>query len=213
MNGARLCAQLGVLESGIAWFTRKALALEDREGKSGPQLADRPRRSVLQLVAQFPVPSRSTLMRGDEQCEVGWAMAATRSFVPVAEWEDERHVLGLQGERVAIGFLTSCGWAVEAHRFRLGRHDVDLIIRRDTTVAFVEVKTRRSTTCGTGLESVTRRKQHDIARVAGLWALKYGRSDDVYRFDLLTVQSRRGAGPLVEHIEDAWRPDGCSGRY
>lgn len=132
-------------------------------------------------------------------------MAATRSFVPVAEWEDERHILGFQGEQVAIGFLTSCGWAVEAHRFRMGRHDVDLIIRRDTTVAFVEVKTRRSSTCGTGLESVTLRKQRDIARVAGWWALKYGRPDDVYRFDLLTVESRAGSVPVVEHVEDAWR--------
>lgn len=132
-------------------------------------------------------------------------MPATHRFVPIAEWEDERHILGLQGEQVALGFLTSCGWAVEAHRFRMGRHDVDLIVRRDQTVAFVEVKTRRSSTCGTGLESVTLRKQRDIARVAGWWALKYGRPDDVYRFDLLTVQRRPGLGPLVEHVEDAWR--------
>lgn len=132
-------------------------------------------------------------------------MPRTRSFIPVAEWEDERQVLGLEGERIAIAFLTSCGWSVEAHRFKLGRHDIDLVIRKGQTVAFVEVKTRRSTTCGTGLEAVNRRKQQDIARVASVWVLRHGRPGDEYRFDLLAVQDSRGGAPIVEHVADAWR--------
>ena len=135
-------------------------------------------------------------------------MPRTRTFIPVAEWEDERHLLGLEGERIAIAFLTSCGWSIEAHRFRLGRHDIDLVVRKGQMVAFVEVKTRRSQTCGSGLEAVTRRKQHDIARVASVWVLRYGRPGDEYRFDLLAVQDSRGGAPLVEHVLDAWRPTG-----
>ncbi|MGH7508252.1 MAG: YraN family protein [Gemmatimonadales bacterium] len=135
-------------------------------------------------------------------------MSRTRSFIPVAEWEDERQLLGLQGERIAIGFLTSCGWSVEAHRFKLGRHDVDLVIRRGSTVAFVEVKTRRSAVCGTAIEAVGRRKQHDIARVASVWVLRHGRPGDEYRFDLVAVQEAGGSAPAVEHVADAWRPDG-----
>ena len=85
-------------------------------------------------------------------------MSATRRFVPVIEWEDERQVLGLEGERLAIAFLTSCGWLVEAHRFRLGRHDIDLVVRSGRLVAFVEVKTRRSLNYGSGLQAVSARK-------------------------------------------------------
>jgi putative endonuclease len=132
-------------------------------------------------------------------------MAFSRKFLPVAEWEDQRHILGVEGERIAIAFLTSCGWSVEAHRFKLGRHDIDLIVRRGRTVAFVEVKTRRSTSCGTALEAVGRRKQRDIARVASVWVLRHGRSDDEYRFDVVAVQHVHGVAPLVEHIEAAWR--------
>lgn len=132
-------------------------------------------------------------------------MYSGRRFIPVEEWEDARQLLGLEGERIAIAFLTSCGWSVEAHRFRLGRHDIDLIIRKGHTVAFVEVKTRRSQLCGSGLEAVSRRKQRDIARVAGVWLLRYGRPDDEYRFDLVAVQECRGSQPVVEHLADAWR--------
>jgi putative endonuclease len=132
-------------------------------------------------------------------------MSATRRFVPVAEWEDERQLLGLAGERVALAFLTSCGWSVEAHRFKLGRHDVDLIARKDRTVAFVEVKTRRSSSCGSGLEAVSRRKQRDIARVANAWILRYGRPNEEYRFDLVAVQPSVNGKPLIEHVADAWR--------
>ena len=132
-------------------------------------------------------------------------MSGSRRFVPAAEWEDRRHILGLQGERTAIAYLTSCGWMVESHRFRLGRHDIDLIVRRGHTVAFVEVKTRRSGICGSGLEAVGWRKQRDIARVATVWRLRHGRPGDEYRFDLLAVQDPGGAAPVVEHVPDAWR--------
>lgn len=139
-------------------------------------------------------------------------MARTRSFVPVAEWEDRRQLLGLAGERIAIAFLTSCGWSVEAHRFRLGRHDIDLIVRKSSLVAFTEVKTRRSVACGTAVEAVPRRKQQDIARVASVWVLRHGRPGDQYRFDLVAVQDTPGGTPAVEHIPDAWRP-GCHWNY
>jgi putative endonuclease len=132
-------------------------------------------------------------------------MPNIRRFIPVAAWEDERQILGVEGERVAIAFLTSCGWSVEAHRFKLGRHDVDLVIRKGQTVAFVEVKTRRSTSCGSGLEAVSPRKQRDIARVASTWMLRYGRPGDEYRFDLIAVTRGRGAHPGIEHVVDAWR--------
>lgn len=140
-------------------------------------------------------------------------MSRTRRFIPTAEWEDERQLLGLHGERLAMAFLTSCGWSVEAHRFKLGRHDLDFVIRKGRMVAFVEVKTRRSTTCGTAVEAVSRRKQQDIARVASAWILRHGRPEDEYRFDLVAVQDVPGGEPVIEHVTDAWRLSGPLGSY
>jgi putative endonuclease len=132
-------------------------------------------------------------------------MPAGRRFVPSAEWEDRRQRRGLAGERVAMAFLISCGWEVEAHRFRFGRHDLDLVVRRDDLVAFVEVKTRRSTVCGSPLESVSALKRQVLSRVATLWRLRHGRRGDRYRFDLVAVSDGGRGRWEVEHVPDAWR--------
>lgn len=134
-------------------------------------------------------------------------MTARALRTPPNEWTDPRHVRGLRGEFVALAYLVSCGWGIEAHRFRLGRNDLDLIIRRNGIVAFVEVKTRRSERYGAPVESIGWKKRRTIARVAAVWALRNGRWGDTFRFDVVEVLDRPGGPPEVHHIPDAWRLD------
>lgn len=130
---------------------------------------------------------------------------ARASRIPVSEWTDPRHVLGVAGEREARDALVAAGWCVEAHRFRAGRHDIDLIIRRGNLVAFVEVKTRRSQRFGSGAEAVGWKKRRTLAWAATVWVTRFGRPGDRYRFDVVTV--RQGPGEArVAHLADAWRP-------
>lgn len=128
----------------------------------------------------------------------------TRKFIPTEEWEDQRQVRGLAGEREAMAYLISCGFDIEAHRHRMGRHDIDLIARRGDVVVFVEVKTRRGHSFGTPLEAVGRQKQGAIAKVADLWRIRFGRPGDVYRFDLIAVDEGPGGKFRVTHVENAW---------
>lgn len=104
-----------------------------------------------------------------------------------------------------MAYLTSCGWHIEAHRFRLRQHDVDLIARRDGLVAFIEVKTRGGAGWGSPAESVGWRKRRRVARVAEVWRDRYGRPSDVYRFDVVEVWVGRGGAYRVQHLPDAWR--------
>lgn len=135
-----------------------------------------------------------------------------RRFVPTAAWEDARQVRGLAGEREALAYLTACGWDIEAHRYRWGRHDLDLVARKGSLVAFVEVKTRRSLTRGSPVEAVGWRKRSILGRIAEVWRLRHGRPGDEYRFDLVAIwergrsQRQRWTGRYVlEHVADAWR--------
>ncbi|HEY9382374.1 MAG TPA: YraN family protein [Gemmatimonadales bacterium] len=127
-------------------------------------------------------------------------MPALRSPKPVSEWTDPRHRCGYAGERAAMAYLLRLGWRIEAHRFRLGHHDLDLIARRGGLVAFIEVKTRRSSRFGRAAESVGFRKRAVLARLAELWRVRFGFPDDRYRFDVITVEDGH-----IAHIEDAWR--------
>lgn len=138
-------------------------------------------------------------------------MPSTRRFTPIDQWADERHLLGVRGEHVALAYLTSCGWAIEAHRFRLGRHDIDLVIRKGNVVAFVEVKTRRGASCGGAVAAVGRRKQRAVSRAASLWVLRHGRPGEQYRFDVVAIEARGGRSS-VEHVADAWRSESACSR-
>ena len=120
-------------------------------------------------------------------------------------WRDPRHRRGVAGELVAGEFLENRGWQVLSHRFRLGRLEVDLIARRGSQVAFVEVKTRRGTAFGSPLEAITWQKKREIVRVARGWMDRFGRPDDVYRFDVIGV-TISATGTSVQHVADAFRP-------
>ena len=126
--------------------------------------------------------------------------------VPPSQWTDPRQVRGLAGERAAIDHIGAGGWVVEAHRFRVGRQEVDLVARRGQLVAFIEVKTRRGFAYGAPSEAVGWRKRQTIARVAAIWALRHGRWGDCYRFDVVEVLEEPGGRFECRHIEDAWRP-------
>lgn len=117
------------------------------------------------------------------------------------QWTDERQKRGLAGEEQAIRYLLSRGWALMAHRFRVGHAEIDLIVRRGDLVAFVEVKTRRGDAFGSPFAAVTGPKRRELVKVARVWVDRFGRPSDIYRFDCVGVVDGR-----LDHLEDAFRP-------
>lgn len=120
-----------------------------------------------------------------------------------------RQELGLRGERVAERWLVARGWTILDRRFRAGHRDLDLVVARwdaetdGRLVAFVEVRTRFSTVRGTPAETVTWRKQRELARAARAWIALNKRSKDVYRFDVVGVLVR-GERARIEYVPDAF---------
>ena len=118
-----------------------------------------------------------------------------------ADWTDPRHKQGLAAEEEAIRFLASRGWLVLAHRWRVGRTEIDIVARRGVIVAFIEVKARRGESFGSPFEAVTGAKRREIVRAARAWVDRFGAPSDIYRFDVIGLSQG-----VLEHLEDAFRP-------
>jgi len=119
-------------------------------------------------------------------------------------WTDVRHRRGLAAEREAAEYLTACGWDILAHRFRVGRWEVDLVAQKGSLVAFIEVKARRGTAFGAPEEAVTWSKRREIVRVANAWQDRFGRPADVYRFDVVGVRLEQHGVARMQHTGDAF---------
>jgi putative endonuclease len=117
------------------------------------------------------------------------------------QWSDPRQRFGLSSEEQAIRYLQSRGWDVVAHRFRVGRIEIDIVARRGRLVSFIEVKARRGTAFGSPFEAITGGKRREIVKAARVWMDRYGQQGDVYRFDCIAIVDNK-----LEHLEDAFRP-------
>ncbi len=120
----------------------------------------------------------------------------------------DRQELGIEGEGIAAQWLVSHGWVILESRFRSGHRDIDLIAARamaegGRTVAFVEVKARRSAQFGGPIAAVNWRKQRELARSASVWVARHRRANDEYRFDVIGVLIQSGR-VSVSHIENAF---------
>ena len=114
-----------------------------------------------------------------------------------------RQAFGKLGERIAERWLRRDGWVVVNRRFQNGRRDIDLVMQKDQTVAFVEVKARKGADFGSPVEAVHWRKQRELGRSAKVWIDRHGQPGNDYRFDVVGVLVD-GDRVRVRHIPDAF---------
>jgi putative endonuclease len=115
-----------------------------------------------------------------------------------------RQEFGELGERIAERWLKRTGWRVLHRRFRSGHRDIDLVVEREGTIAFVEVKARRGDRFGQPVEAVNWRKRRELRRSALVWIDRHGRPDETYRFDVVGVLMK-GDRVRIRHVEDAFQ--------
>ena len=114
-----------------------------------------------------------------------------------------RQAFGRLGEQIAERWLRRDGWVVVNRRFQNGRRDIDLVMRRDQTVVFVEVKARKGEDFGGPVEAVHWRKRRELVRSAKVWIDRHGQPAEDYRFDVLGVLVS-GDRVRVRHIPNAF---------
>ncbi len=94
-----------------------------------------------------------------------------------------------------------------ARNYRFGRREVDLVVRRDSLVAFVEVKSRAGAGFGSPLEAITWKKRREIQTVAAHFLATRPQGDVDVRFDAIAVIVERDTPVKIEYVPDAWRID------
>ena len=114
-----------------------------------------------------------------------------------------KQAFGELGERIAERWLRRRGWRVVNRRFRNGRRDIDLVVERDGTVAFVEVKARKGAEFGGPVAAVNWRKQKELTKSAHVWIDRHGQPLDQYRFDVVGVLVD-GEQVRIRHVPDAF---------
>ena len=108
---------------------------------------------------------------------------------------------GLQAETVCVWWLRARGYRILARRFNASVGEIDIIARRGSLLAMVEVKARRGGDPADAVPSLRQRQR--IARAAEAFMARSPRlaGCDI-RFDLMVARPWR----LPHHLEDAWRP-------
>lgn len=105
---------------------------------------------------------------------------------------------GRRAELIAALWLQLHGWRVLARRARTPVGEVDLVVRRGRTVAFVEVKTRDGADA-LGL-AIDRRRLTRVAAAANALAARFAKPTDTIRIDVVLVAPRR----LPQHLKNVW---------
>lgn len=110
---------------------------------------------------------------------------------------------GAWGEDLALKYMTSRGYKLVERNYRTRYGELDLILRKDELLVFVEVKLRRGIGFGHPLEAVTPHKQATLRSLAEQYLADNDPDFDTLRFDVVGILADRDE-VRVSHIEDAF---------
>jgi len=114
-----------------------------------------------------------------------------------------KKTLGKKGEEIALKYLKKKGYKILATNYRCPLGEIDIIAKYKKVIAFIEVKTRRSSTFGLPQESVNQRKQYQLSKVSLYFLKRYRLTKTKARFDVVSVLIDNDS-EKVELIQDAF---------
>lgn len=112
---------------------------------------------------------------------------------------------GRQGEDLALKFLAKKGYAPVARNFFTRGGEIDLIVKKDGILVFVEVKTRWKFTFGAAEEALTYNKKKTLLRAIFTFLDGLRRPDGRktftrWRCDLVAIQFLNPHTAQIKHL-------------
>ncbi|WP_394248869.1 YraN family protein [Vibrio profundi] len=113
-----------------------------------------------------------------------------------------RRKIGNHYEELANKYLVRQGFSLIEQNFSAKCGEIDLIMRDQNTIVFIEVKYRKHTSYGHAAEMVTSSKILKLIKTANVWLLKQGLSahSTDFRFDVIAIEQN---GDNIEWIKNA----------
>jgi putative endonuclease len=109
---------------------------------------------------------------------------------------------GIGAEAMARQVLSQQGYTILNQRYRTPAGEIDLVVRRDDALGFVEVKARK--TMDDAAWSITPRQQRRIGEAASIWLQEFpSQCAGTITFDAVLIVP----GQPAQHIVDAFRPE------
>ena len=114
-----------------------------------------------------------------------------------------RHELGREAENTAAAYLENKGYRIMARNYRANHCEIDIIVRENDVLAFIEVKASDSDIPPELMVDV--RKTEHIFRAANAFLSQYKIEGLTIRFDIMAMR-KDGEYWRINHIKDAFRP-------
>jgi len=108
---------------------------------------------------------------------------------------------GKNGEKLAAAFLLRSGYELVMANYRSGRGEIDLIVKQNNLLVFVEVKARTGHQFGYPEQSVTPKKAAKLIQTAEAY-LHETNWQGMIRFDIVAVDLKKQED--IHHFEDAF---------
>ena len=107
-------------------------------------------------------------------------------FDPPAATPTARQKIGANGEDRALDYLQQQGLRLVERNFRCKMGEIDLIMRHDAVLVFIEVRARADDRHGGAAASITPAKQRRLIRTAQFY-LQRLRTLPACRFDVIAI--------------------------
>jgi len=114
-----------------------------------------------------------------------------------------RQKFGEKSESIAVSYLKKQGYKILEQNYRTKLGEIDIIAKEKGTIAFIEVKARKSKNFGNPKWAVTPKKQRKISMVALQYLKTTMQSNVKARFDVVSIISSQD-NPSIEIVKNAF---------